>query len=88
MKWNSLKRIVLNLIDFRTGMPTGAFSIISYQYLYCLLWPKPTVKWNSLELVVFNLTGSHEKAVNDSYYVLFVFTSGWLGLLTGPSIRW
>ena len=75
MKWNSLERIVLNSIDFQTGMPTGVFSIISFQYLYCLLWPKPTVKWNSLEHVVLNLTGSHEKAVNDRVYLLFVFTS-------------
>ena len=61
---------------------------ISFQYLYCLLWRIPIVKWNSLERIVLNLTGSHEKAVNDSFYLLFVFTSGWRGLLTGPSIRW
>ena len=54
---------------------------VSFQYLYHLLWRILIVKWNSLERVVMNSTGSYEKAVNDSFYVLFVFTSGWRGLL-------
>ena len=42
----------------------------------------------SLERVVLNLTGCYEQTVNVYFYLLFVFTSGWRGLLTGPSIRW
>ena len=88
MKWNSLERIVLNSIDFRTGMPTGVFSIISFQYLYCLLWPKPTVKWNSLERVVLDLTGRDNRAVKFRFYVILMFTSWWRALLTSRHIRW
>ena len=64
-------------------MPTGVFLIISFQYLYRLLWHE----MESLERVVLNSTGSYEKEVNNSFYVLFVFTSWWRALLTGRHIR-
>ena len=83
VKWNSLKRVVLDSILCRTEMPTGVFSIISFQYLYRLLWRK----FNSLERVVLNLTGCFERTVNVYFYLLFVFTSWWCALLTGRHIR-
>ena len=40
------------------------------------------VKWNSLEHVILNSTGRGDQTVNNCFYVLFVFTSWWQGLLT------
>ena len=53
---------------------------VLFQYLYCLLWRIPIVKWNSLERVVLNSTGRDDQAFKFRFYVTFLFTSGWRGL--------